>query len=453
MSASLPTPAARPPQARSIPLLGAIPWMARDALGFFLNSALELGPVVELNLLRARTYLVTEPEDVKHILVDNNKNYLKAYDVTKPVLGDGLLTSDGDLWLRQRRLMQPSFSRQMMGEYLPAMEQATRETIEKWRAQPAQARDISAEMMLLTQTIILRTMFSADIGAQAKEITADFSTTLEYFNSFLLSPGEFVHKLPTPTNLRFKAATRRLEELVYRIIAERRKKGSLERRDLLSAMMEARDPETGAVMSDKQMRDEVMTIFLAGHETTASLLGWSIYLLSKHPQVESRVRAELQQTLAGRAPTYEETNKLTFMRQMFDEALRLYPPAWMFARILAQEDKLGGYTLPPKAVILVSPYVTQRLPAYWDAPEQFKPERFTAEQVNARPRYAYFPFGGGPRQCIGMPFALMEAPLILAMLMQAFTFQPLPGEKARARPVGTLRPGPFRMTLTPLSTA
>ena len=227
MSASLPTPTTRPPQARSMPLLGPIPWMARDALGFFLNSALEFGPVVELNLLRARTYLVTEPEDIKHILVDNNKNYLKAYDVTKPVLGDGLLTSDGDLWLRQRRLMQPSFSRQMMGEYLPVMEQAARETIEKWRAQPTKPRDISSEMMLLTQTIILRTMFSADIGAQAKENTADFSTTLEYFNSFLLSPGEFVHKLPTPTNLRFKAATRRLEELVYRIIAERRKKGSL----------------------------------------------------------------------------------------------------------------------------------------------------------------------------------------------------------------------------------
>ena len=202
--------------------------------------------------------------------------------------------------------------------------------------------------------------------------------------------------------------------------------------------------------------------FLAGHGLVYNIgericgftnFGWTIYLLSKHPEVEARVRTELQQTLAGRAPTYEEINKLSFMRQVFDEALRLYPPAWMFARILAQEDKLGGFTLPPKAVILVSPYVTHRLPAYWDAPAQFKPERFTAAQVNARPRYAYFPFGGGPRQCIGMPFALMEAPLILAMLMQAFTFHPLPGEEARTRPVGTLRPGPFRMTLTPLSTA
>lgn len=450
MSEKHATTSTRPPRARSLPLLGSIPWMARDALGFFLNSALDFGPVVELNLLRARTYLVTEPEDVKRILVDNNKNYLKAYDVTKPVLGDGLLTSDGDLWLRQRRLMQPSFSRQMMGEYLPIMEQATRETIQKWQAQPDIARDIAAEMMTLTQTIILRTMFSADIGDRSKEITEDFSTALEYFNSFLLSPGEFVHKLPTPTNLRFKAATRRLEELVYRIIAERRKTGSPERRDLLSAMMEARDPETGAAMSDKQMRDEVMTIFLAGHETTASLLGWTFYLLSGHPQAEAAVRAELQQVLAGRAPTFEETGKLTFMRQVFDEALRLYPPAWMFARILEKEDTLGGFTLPAKAVILVSPYVTHRLPAYWDAPGAFRPERFTAEQVNARPRYAYFPFGGGPRQCIGMPFALMEAPLILAMLMQAFSFRLLPGETAAARPVGTLRPGSFRMALTPL---
>lgn len=449
MSAST-TDTRRIPMARSMPVLGCIPWLARDPLGFFLNSALQGGPLVELNLVRARTYLVSAPDDIKRILVDNNKNYIKAYDVTKPVLGNGLINSEGDLWLRQRRLMQPSFSRQMMAEYQPVMAQATQEMLDKWRAEPGANREISGEMMLLTQTIILRTMFSTDIGAQSKEIAADFASALEYFNSFLLSPGEFIHKLPTPTNLRFKAALQRLESLVYGIIAERRKQGSVERRDLLAAMMEARDPETGEAMSDKQMRDEVMTIFLAGHETTASLLGWTFNLLAQRPEVEAQVRAEMAQVLGGRTPNLDETGKLTFTRQVLDEALRLYPPAWMFARILVDGDTLGGFTLPGKVVIMLSPYVTHRLPEYWPEPEAFRPERFTAEQVNARPRYAYFPFGGGPRQCIGMPFALLEAPLILAMVMQAFRLQALPGQVMRPRPVATLRPGTFWMKIEPL---
>lgn len=445
MSISSQSTGARPPRARSMPVLGSIPFLASNPLSFFLNSALRGGPLVELNMVRARTYLVSAPDDVKRILVDNNKNYIKAYDITKPVLGNGLINSEGDLWLRQRRLMQPSFSRQMMAEYQPVMVQATQEMIATWRSQPQQTRDISAEMMLLTQTIILRTMFSTDIGGQAKEIAADFATTLEYFNSFLLSPGEFIHKLPTPTNLRFKAALRRLEELVYRIITERRKQGSSQRRDLLSAMMEARDPETGAAMSDKQMRDEIMTIFLAGHETTASLLGWTFYLLSQRPEIEAQVRAELASELGGREPGLDDTSRLTFTRQVLDEALRLYPPAWMFARILVGEDTLGGYTLPAGVVVMLSPYVTHRLPEFWEAPEQFMPERFTAEKVNARPRYTYFPFGGGPRQCIGMPFAMLEAPLILAMVMQAFKLEGLPDQKMHARPVATLRPSSFWM--------
>jgi len=436
--------------ARSMPVLGCIPWLARDPLGFFLNSALQGGPVVELNLVRARTYLVSAPDDIKRILVDNNKNYLKAYDITKPVFGNGLINSDGDLWLRQRRLMQPSFSRQMMAEYLPVMAQATQEMIERWRAEPGARRDISAEIMLLTQTIILRTMFSTDIGGGSKEIAQDFNTALEYFNSFLLSPGEFIHKLPTPTNLRFKRAIVRLENLVYRIIAERRQQGSTERRDLLAAMMEARDPETGAAMSDKQMRDEVMTIFLAGHETTASLLGWTISLLAQHPEVEAQVRAEMAQVLGGRTPSLDEAGKLTFTRQVLDEALRLYPPAWMFARLLVDDDTLGGFTLPGKVVLMLSPYVTHRLPEYWPEPAAFRPERFTVEQVNARPRYAYFPFGGGPRQCIGMPFALLEAPLILSMVMQAFKLEAIPGQVMQPRPVATLRPSPFWMTVNPI---
>ncbi len=433
-----------PPQARGLPLIGVLPEVWKDPLGFFLNAAQTYGNVVRVDMGPRPMFLVSDPDSVKYILQENNKNYVKGYEMVKPLMGEGLVSSDGDLWLRQRRLIQPLFNRPNLVSLLPMMVQAAQETIETWKKRPTPPEpvDIAAEMMLLTQTIILRTMFSADMGERSQTIAEDFATTLEYMNTMMVSPHPILQRLPTPANKRNKDALRRLNGIVYEIIADRRRKGNHSRNDLLAVLMEARDQDSGQGMSDQQMRDEVITIFLAGHETTATLLAWTWYLLGQHPQVEARVRAEVDEVLQGHPASAEEINRLVYTRQVLDESLRLYPPAWMFARRLVADDEVGGFHLQAGQMVMLSPYVTQHLPAYWPDPFGFDPGRFTPEAIAARPRFAYFPFGGGPRQCVGMPFTLLEAPLLLSMIMQNFRLEPVPGMEVKPTPQATLRPKP-----------
>jgi cytochrome P450 len=309
---------------------------------------------------------------------------------------------------------------------------------------------VAKEMMLLTQTIIVRTMFSTDVGERSEELAEAFAAALEFLNVSLVSPFPFMQSLPTPTNRRFARAMRLIDKTVYGMIRNRRS-SDVKRQDLLQMLIDARDEETGEGMSDQQMHDEVLTIFLAGHETTASLLAWTFYLLAQSPNEETQLREEFEKVLGGRAPVFEDLPQMTYTGQVLHEALRLYPPAWMFARQPVEDDEIGGYHIPAGATVMLSPYVTHRLPQFWNAPDEFQPERFATGQDSQRPRYAFFPFGGGPRLCIGNNFALMEAPTLLAMIMQAFRLELVPGYTVRPQPVATLRPRPgLMMNIKPL---
>lgn len=429
------------PRLAGVPILGILPKLWQDPLGIFLKAGTEHPHIVRLDLGPAPAYLVSHPDGVKYVLQDNNRNFVKGYDKAKPVLGDGLVSSEGELWRRQRRLMQPAFHKKRLAELLPLMVETTGEMLAEWQkiAETGQPIDIAREIMLLTQTIIVKTMFSTDVGDQAEEIAGAFASTLEYLNMILLSPFSLVTSLPIPINRRFRRAMNLIDSAVYGIIQQRRETG-VQRNDLVQMLMDARDEETGEGMSEQQMHDELLTIFLAGHETTAALLSWTFYLLAQHPQAEERVREELAQVLSGRTPEFDDLSKLTYTGEVLHESLRLNPPAWMFARQSVEEDEVGGYRIPARATIFLSPYVTHRLPQFWEQPEQFIPERFDPETSRERPRYAFFPFGGGPRLCIGNNFALMEAPAILSMVLQSFRLKLTSDRPVKVRPVATLRP-------------
>jgi cytochrome P450 len=425
------------------PLVGVLPLVWNNPLQFFLNAAKGYGDVVRLEFGLRTFYLVTGPESIRYVLQDNNRNYGKGYDQAKPLLGEGLVTSEGKFWLRQRRLMSPVFHRSEIDTYTSFMTQATEEMLERWDQVAARGEplDIADEMMRLTQTIILRTMFSTDIGDQAAQIGEAFDITLHFLNQTLFSPVDWFRHLPTPANLRNQRALRFLDNFVYQLINERRQSGE-DKGDLLSQLLLARDEETGAVMDDKQIRDEVMTIFLAGHETTANALAWTWYLLSNNPKVESRLLEEIDAQLSGQPPQVEDLSKLELTDRVFQEALRLYPPAWMFARTAIEDDEVGGYHIPAGERLMISPYVTHRLPYLWDRPEAFDPDRFLPERSQERPRFAYFPFGGGPRLCIGNHFATVEAKLVIARVLQRYRLELVPGYQVEAKPIATLQPKP-----------
>ncbi len=430
------------PAPQGLPLLGVLPRFAGNPLQFLLNSAIRYGPVVRLNLASRQTYLVSQPEGIKYVLQDNNRNYNKGYHQAKPLMGEGLVTSEGEFWRSQRRLIQPSFSRQQLAEYARVMVDTTLEFIPRWDAlaNSQQPVNVAEEMMRLTQTIIVRTMFSDDVGDQAEALGKAFDQTLEHLNQALFSPHPLVEKLPTPANRRHQRALRFLDEFIYALIEKRRANPEAQN-DLLSRLILARDPESGAGMPDRQIRDELMTIFLAGHETTANALAWTYHLLGSHPEVEARLVEEMS-SLAGSPPALEDLPNLPYSAMVFSEALRLYPPAWMFARHAIEEDVIQGVRIPAGAMIFLSPYVTHRHPAFWEDPERFDPERFTEERSAERPRYAYFPFGGGPRQCIGNHFAQMEAQLIMTLMLQRYHLQPVEGSPVKPTPIATLQPRP-----------
>ena len=279
--------------------------------------------------------------------------------------------------------------------------------------------NIAEEMMRLTQTIIVRTMFSSDVGTQADALGHAFDQTLEHLNRSLFSPSPLLQKIPTPENRRHQRALDFLDNFVYGLIEKRRAAGE-DKDDLLGRLLAASDPDTGEKMPDQQVRDELMTIFLAGHETTANGLAWTWWLLGHDPKTEARLVAEIDAALGDRDPLLDDLGGMPFSAMVFSEALRLYPPAWMFARKAIQEDVLDGCRIPAGAGLFVSPYVTQHMPAYWDEPERFDPERFSDENVKSRPQYAYFPFGGGPRLCIGNYFASVEARLIMAFILRRY---------------------------------
>jgi len=400
------------------------------------------GDVVRYRLGTMQVFLVVHPDGVNHVLQENHRNYVKSvdYQILKRVLGEGLLTSEGPLWLRQRRLMAPMFHRQRIAEFGATMVDSTLKMLDHWSSLASQGStfDVCNEMMHLTLEIVARVLFKVELaGEMAHEIGRDVTVSNERLGQFDL--GTLLPWLPTPRNREFRRATRSLDAIVAGIIADHRRSGR-DRGDLLSLLLAARDQDTGEAMSDQQVRDEALTLILAGHETTANALAWTWYLLSQNPDVERNLHAELAEVLGGRAPAVADLPNLRYTSMVIDESMRLYPPAWSVGRSPVADDEILGFIIPKGSSVMLSQWLTHRHPDFWENPEQFDPDRFSRERSANRPRYAYFPFGGGPRQCIGNVFALTEANLILAAVAQKYRLRMAPGHRVELQPLVTLRP-------------
>ncbi len=400
------------------------------------------GDVVRYRLGTMQVFLVVHPDGVNHVLQENHRNYVKSVDyrILKRVLGEGLLTSEGPLWLRQRRLMAPMFHRQRIAEFGATMVESTLKMLDHWSSLASQGItfDVCNEMMHLTLEIVARVLFKVELaGEMAHEIGRDVTVSNERLGQFDL--GTLLPWLPTPRNREFRRATRSLDAIVAGIIADHRRSGQ-DRGDLLSLLLAARDQDTGEAMSDQQVRDEALTLILAGHETTANALAWTWYLLSQNPDVERNLHAELADVLGGRAPAVADLPNLRYTSMVIDESMRLYPPAWSVGRSPVADDEILGFIIPKGSSVMLSQWLTHRHPDFWENPEQFDPDRFSPERSANRPRYAYFPFGGGPRQCIGNVFALTEANLILAAVAQKYRLRMAPGHRVELQPLVTLRP-------------
>lgn len=437
------TPAShRPiPGPRGLPLLGVMPEMVSDMLGLFTKTAREHGGIAQFKLLNKSYILVTNPDYVKYILQDNYKNYIRGRSVEtgRVLLGNGLPLIDGDFWLRERRMLQPAFHRERLGKLVNTVTTVIDAAMQDWSAKAKQNEilDLDDEMMRLTLTAIIKSMFSAPIDDRIPSLSHAFQVASKFMLWRSQQMIQLPLSVPLPRHVEYNSALNVLNEIIYPLVADGRKHP---KDDLLGMMLGMRDAETGEGLSDQQARDEVVTIFFAGHETTAATLSWAFYLLSQHPEVEERVRLELQSVLNGRAPTFTDLSKLIYMQQVINEVLRLYPAAYLFAREAIVDDVLDGYLIPANTLIFISPFVGHRDPKYWPDPERFDPDRFTPEQVASRPRHVYYPFGEGPHTCIGNNFALMEMQLILAMALQRFRLRLIPNHPIALKPEATLRP-------------
>lgn len=393
--------------------------MWSDPLGFFTICAETYGPVVRIDFGSRNAFLLNDPAAIKYVLLDNNRNYRKSstVKVVKQVLGRGLATNEGESWLMQRRLMQPAFHRQQVAQLGEPVVAESLLLLEQWRkrAGTGQPVDVLAEMMHLLLRLILKLMFGADAQGREEVLGHAWTVVLEDFNRRSWALVQMPDSWPTPANRRFHQALGLLNETVYGLIAERRGR-THPHADLLDLLLKAQDETTGIGMSDQQLRDEIMTIFLAGHETTANALAWTWYLLAQHPAAAAQLRAELTQVLQGRPPTIADLPQLPYNRMVIEESMRLYPPFWLIYRSPYAADVVAGYPLREQDMVFISPYVMHRHPAYWEEPDAFRPERFSPESGKTHSPFVYLPFGAGPHQCIGNNLAMMEAQLILATL-------------------------------------
>jgi len=422
--------------------LAALPGIARNPLTFLTDVAAQHGGVADLGPFgRRRAFLIAQPDAVQHVLQDNSRNYTKGsqFEVMRLVTGDGLIASEGEHWRRQRRLVQPAFHRQRILEATQAMTEVTVAACEAWAARPAgQWLDVFKEMTGLTQRILFRALLGVEAAGRAEELGRAWDEVFSFLTGRLLSPVQLPLALPTPGNLRFRRAMRVLDDAVYEIIRTRRDAPTPV--GLLPLLFAARDEETGAPMSEVELRDEVMTFFAGGFETSATALCWALHLVAGHPEVLERLQAEVDAVLAGRPPTADDLGRLRYTRMVIDETMRLYPTVWIFARQNVEEDEFCGFLIPPRSLLFICPYVTHRTPELWPDPERFDPGRFDPSDARARPRYAYLPFGGGPRKCIGDVFALTEMQIVLALIVQRFRLVPAPDLPVVPRALATLRP-------------
>jgi cytochrome P450 len=431
------TPAYPPGPSSFFPSLVYRP--GRNPLAFFSDLVKTYGPLVHLIAGGEHLYVVTEPRHVRDILVTNQRKFKKGRGVEaiKPMLGDGLLTSEGHTHLRQRRLTQPAFHKERIAAYASTMPDCAARVMAGWS--DGDAIDASEAMMRLTLSVVGKTLFGADVESHAREVGQALSAVMRSFWLRMLPFADAIERLPIPPLRRARAGRATLDRIVYGIIAERRRSAT-DRGDLLSMLLLAQDEENdGRGMTDEQIRDEVMTIFLAGHETTANALAWTWYLVSQSPDVESRLHQEIDRVLGGRQPTVADIPALGFVENVVTESMRLYPPAWIIGRRALESHRIDGYDIPARALVVLSPYLTQRQPAYFPDPERFAPDRWTPAFKAAMPPFAYFPFGGGARRCIGESFAWMELVLVVSAIAQRWRLCLVPGHVPVPQPVVTLR--------------
>ena len=421
------------------PLLGALISPARDPLALLTRLARIYGDIVHLRVGGERAFLLNHPQHIRDVLVTHHKNFKKSRGLerAKKLLGEGLLTSEGAAHLRQRRLIQPAFHRERIAAYASVMTEHADRMRQRWTS--GEELDVSREMMRLTLSIVGKTLFDRDVESRADEVGVALTRVLELFWVTLLPLSDFIERLPVPAFRRGRAARGQLDRLIYEMIAERRA-GGRDRGDLLSMLLMAQDEEDGGGLTDQQVRDEAMTLLLAGHETTANALAWTWYLVSRAPEVETRLHEEIDRVLDGRLPGAADFGALPFVEKVVTEAMRLYPPAWIIGRRAIHDYPIGDFVAPAGTILFMSAYVMQRDPRYYDDSERFLPERWTPGFKASLPKFAYFPFGGGPRQCIGEPFAWMELVLLVATIAQRWRLRLAADRPVVPQPLVTLRP-------------
>jgi cytochrome P450 len=411
-----------------------------DWLQFFVRCVREHGDVVFFRFLNVPICLLTHPDDIEHVLVKNSSNFAKSrnYHALKPILGNGLLTSEGALWRKQRKLIQPSFRHESIAAYAKVMADSAQQMLTGWR--DGHTRDVHQEMMGLTLEVVAKSLFGTDVSQEAGKVE---QAMRDLTNQLLVMPNMAFFLpdfFPLPSTLRLRRAVRELNGIIYSMIRARRAANSPSH-DLLQMLLDAQD-EDGRQMTDVQLRDEIMTLFIAGHETTAIALSWTWYLLAQNPEVEGKLADELSHVLNGRAPGVSDLRALPYTEMVVKETMRLYPPAWVIGRQALKDFEVHGYQLPAGTNVLVSQWITQRDTRFYPEPERFNPDRWKDDPIRSGrlPRYAYFPFGSGPRVCIGAGFAMMEATLLLATIAQRFHLTLAPHQSIEMLPLVTLRP-------------
>jgi cytochrome P450 len=428
----------KPPPGPRNPFNLAFISFRRNPLGFLDRMTRKYGDYVAFKVMGRRLFFVNHPDYIRDVLVTQNSNFAKgrALEKARRLLGFGLLTSEGETHHRNRRLVLPAFHRQRIASYGAVMVEHAKRMSDRW--QDGETFDMCHEMTRLTLGIVSKTLFDADVENEADEISEAMTTILKMFHVLMYPFADLLEKLPLPKVRRYKKMQARLDSTIYKFIDERRKSGE-DRGDLLSMLLLSQDEEGGG-LTDIQVRDEAMTLFIAGHETTANALSWTWYLLSQHPDVETKVHAEWDEVIGDETPTIEHVPKLQYTEMVIMESMRLFPPAWAIGRRSIVDQTLGPYFVPKDTIVLVSPFITHRDARFFPEPSKFIPDRWTSEFRESLPQFSYFPFGGGTRRCIGESFAWTETILIMAVLGSQWHARLIPSQKVEPLALITLRP-------------
>jgi cytochrome P450 len=443
------------PGPRGNPVLGSIRDIQRDNIQTFMDAWREYGDIVHFRGPLTINLLV-HPDYVQRVLRDNYANYPRpsfVADKLKSIVGEGLVAAESERWAHARRNTQPAFHPNLITESARIFTESTAEMLEGWeaKAKGGEPFDVKSEMMHLTLTNLGKALFKANWGEQVNRVEPIVALALAHTHKRLTSPVD-PQRFPLKSTKAFNAGLATLDEIIFGAINERRRDADDGGSDLISILLQVKDEQTGEGLTDEQVRDEVIGFFIAGHETVSSALSWTWYLLSQNPESWRRLRAEADEVLAGRTPTAEDVPKLEYTTRVLLESMRLYPPIFVLMRCAKEDDEVGGYHIPAGSNIVLCAYVTHRHPDFWSNPEGFDPDRFTSERSAGLHRMAYFPFSGGPRKCIGNSFAMMQMPIVLAMVTQRFRLDLVPGEKAVPEPAISLRPrDPLMMTLERVS--